>query len=236
MLLQITDEGGFAPIEFIINQLPRFTLYADGTLLSPGVIPAIFPGPILSPLQETLLDGDDLEDVMTLIEAIGLPTIDEVIDSSLNTRVADASTTIARYFDADGGEHVYGVYALGLAFDEPQPDATLNLGALVDLLDGFAAREGDVFEPDRLQLWLNETPFVDPQLSETLPWPLAVTPDDFELDATFNRGCYVLAGEAAAAAIDAFNGGNQATLWEYEGSELQILARPLLPGEAGCIP
>ena len=236
LILQVTDEGGFAPIEFILNRLPRFSLYADGTLLSPGVSIAIFPGPILGPVQQVTLTQDQMEDVMTLIDAIGLPGIDEEIDTSLNNRVADATTTIATYFD-DAGEHTYGVYALGLALDEPQPDAALNLGALVNLLDSYVAEgnDGGLYEPDRIQMFLNETPFVDPDFSETLPWPLEITPDDFEVVADFNRRCQVLDGDAAAVAIAAFAAGNQTTIWEYEGAEFQLIARPLLPGEPGCL-
>ncbi len=237
LILQITEEGGFAPIEFILNRLPRFSLYEDGTLLAPGVSIAIFPGPILGPVQQVTLTEDELEDVMTLVEAIGLPTIDEEIDTSLNNRVADATTTIATYFD-DAGEHTYGVYALGLVLDEPQPDAALNLGALVNLLDSYVAagNAAGLYEPDRIQMFLNETPIVDPDLSETLPWPLEITPDDFVLAPDFGRRCQVLAGDAAAEAIAAFATGNQTTIWEYEGGEFQLIARPLLPGEPGCIP
>ena len=235
LILQFTDEGGFVPIEFLLNRMPRFSLYADGTLLSPGVSIAIFPGPILSPVQSVQISEGDLDDMITLIEAIGLPTIDEEIDDTLTNRVADA--TIATYFDTDGGAHTYGACALGLISDQPAADATLNLGSLMNLLDGFIAEGigGGFYKPDRFQLHLNETPFVDPDLSETMPWPLDIVPDDFGQEGRFNRPCAVLTGGAATAALTALAEGNQATIWDLAGTELQILARPLLPGEPGCI-
>lgn len=237
LVLQITDEGGFAPIELIVNRLPRFSVYADGTLLAPAPVPAIYPGPILMPLQSVPLSAADLVALMEAVEAVGLPGIDQEIDDTLNGLVADATTTIATFIDADGAEHVYGAYALGLIGDEPPPERTQKLGGLVELLDGFLVNPGSVvFEPDRIQVWINETPDVDPDFSQTLAWPLDITPADFEPEGDFQLGCHVLAGDAAQAAITAFNAANQATVWDYEGTEYQLIVRILLPGEAGCIP
>jgi hypothetical protein len=237
LVLQITDEGGFAPIELIVNRLPRFSVYADGTLLSPAPVPAIYPGPILMPLQSVPLSDADLVSLMEAIEAVGLPSIDREIDDRLTSRVADATTVIATYVDADGAEHVYGAYALGLVDDEPVPDPTMKLQELIELLDGFLANPGGaVFEPDRIQLWINDNPSVDPDFTQTLTWPLDITPADFEPEGDFQLGCHVLAGEAAQEAIGAFNAANQATVWDYEGTEYQLIARVLLPGEPGCIP
>jgi len=237
LVLQITDEGGFAPIELIVNRLPRLSVYADGTLLAPGPVPEIYPGPILMPLQSVLLSDADLVSLMKAIEAVGLPGIDRVIDDTLTSRVADATTTIATYFDADGAEHAYGAYALGLMDDEPPSEATTKLGALVELLGGFLASPGgSSFEADRIQVWINENPDVDPEFTQTLAWPLDIVPGDFEPEGDFRLGCHVLAGDAAEEAIAAFNAANQATLWDYEGIEYQLIVRVLLPGEPGCIP
>jgi hypothetical protein len=237
LVLQITDEGGFAPIELIVNRLPRFSVYADGTMLVPGPVPAIYPGPILMPLQSVPLSDADLVSLMEAIEAVGLPSIGREIDDTLASRVADATTTIASYFDADGAEHVYGAYALGLVDDEPPRDSTTKLGALVELLDDFVANPGGGgFEADPIQLWINENPSVDPDFTQTLTWPLDIVPGDFEPEGDFGLGCHVLAGDAAQEAIAAFNAANQATVWDYEGTEYQLITRVLLPGEPGCIP
>jgi hypothetical protein len=237
LVLQITDEGGFAPIELIVNRLPRFSVYADGTLLAPAPVPAIYPGPMLLPLQSVPLSDADLVALMEAIEAFGLPGIDRDIDDILNGLVADATTTIATFIDGDGAEHVYGAYALGLIGDEPPPERTQKLGELVELLDGFLANPGGVaFEPDRIQVWINETPDVDPDFSQTVTWPLDITPADFEPEGDFQLGCHVLAGDPAQAAIAAFNAANQATVWDFEGTEYQLIVRILLPSEPGCIP
>lgn len=237
LVLQIADEGGYAPVELIVNRLPGFSVYADGTLLAPAPVPAIYPGPIVMPLQSISLSKENLAALIEKIREMGLPSIDREIDNSLADLVADATTVTATFLDADGSEHIYGAYALFLASDEPVPDTTRLLGELVELLDSFLAAPGPrVFEPNRIQLWVNDAPSVDPEVTETVSWPLAITPDDFEPEGDFNFGCHVLAGEAAQAAISAFSAANQATLWDYQGTELQLIVRILLPDEPGCIP
>jgi hypothetical protein len=238
LILQVTDEGGFVPVEFLLTRMARHSLYADGTLLAPAAIAEIFPGPLVQPVQSIVLGDDDLRDVRILIDAIGLPGIDREIDDELTNTVADATTTVATYFDEDGGAHSYGVYALGLDTGVPMPDASANLGLLVELLDAFVAGGADAarYQPDRIQLWLQEGTIYDPEFVETQPWGLEITPEGFEVEPTFNRPCHVLDGDAAQTAIETFEAANQATVWDYEGTVYSLAARPLLPGETGCIP
>lgn len=237
LVLQITEQGGYAPVELIVNRLPRFSVYADGTLLAPAPVPAVYPGPIVMPLQSISLSEENLFALSEKIEEMGLPAIDREIDDSLADLVADATTVIATFVDGNGSEHIYGAYALFLDADEPVSDTTRHLGELFKLLDSFLASPGSqLFEPDRIQLWVNDAPDVDPDFKHTLPWPLAVTPEDFEPEGEFDFGCHVLAGDAAQAAISALNAASNATLWDYEGTELQLIVRILLPDEPGCIP
>ncbi len=237
-VLVIEDEGGFAPVEFLLNRLPGYVLYGDGTLLSPAPTPAIFPGPILAPVQSVQLTASDLADLARLVDAIGLPDMERVIDDSLSRQVADATTTIVTYVDPDGMEHVYGVYALGLVTDGPTDTRSEALTQLLQRLDKAATSAEDVllYEPAGIQLWLQE-PIIGADVpSETLPWPLSITPDDFEPEGEFAAPCHVLIGEAAATALQAFESANSVTVWDYQGEQYRLVARPLLPGEPGCIP
>ncbi len=234
LVLRITDEGGFAPIEFLVNRMPRYSLYADGTLLYEGPQPAVFPGPMLPSVLSVRLSEDKMDDVMVLVEAIGLPSIDNVIDTTNANRVADASTTVVTYRDAGGVDHVYGVYALGLV--EGATDEMLNLGSLIGLLDGYTGgggAVGETFIPDRLQVFLGEGPMFEPEFTETLPWPLDVTPGGFADEGLLLR-CTVVEGPGAAEAYDVFSTATRGVVWDFEGTEHVLLARPLLPDEAGC--
>lgn len=240
VLLQVGYEGGFAPIEFVVNRIPAFTLFTDGTLLLEGPVAAIFPGPALPNIQQTRLDEQTLADIIELIDIIGLPNMTEVRNNDAANFVADATDTVVRYFDGNG-THLFSVYALGIGEgpggqNNPVPDEVLNLGVLIDTLSraGFAVPT-EPYVPTALQLVLlsDDQVFVDAEFANTIDWPfgdLAIA--DFESNGFLS--CTTLEGDAVAAALEALGGANGTTLYALDGAEHRILARPLLPGEAPC--
>lgn len=240
VLLQVTYEGGFAPIEFVVNRVPAITLFADGTILSEGPQPAIFPGPALPNIQRTVVDAQTMADVMELVRIIGLPEMTEVRNTDAANFVADATDTVVRYFD-DSGEHLFSVYALGIGAgpgdsNQQVPDEVLNLGLLVDLLNNAAFNgPSQPYEPQAIQLVLldENQGFVDPDFATTIEWPFGdLTIDDFTSNGFI--GCATLEGDAVGGAVEALAGADASTSYELDGTAHRILARPLLPGERPC--
>ena len=80
-ILEVRFEGGFAPVEFLFSQTPRFTLFGDGRLVFEGPTAAIFPGPLLPNLQVVDIGVEGLSDVLSAVAASGLPDVTEVINS-----------------------------------------------------------------------------------------------------------------------------------------------------------
>ncbi|HEY5650392.1 MAG TPA: hypothetical protein VIW46_03010, partial [Acidimicrobiia bacterium] len=110
VILEISDEGGFVPVEFNLTRVPRFTVFSDGSVVTPTDVQFTFPGPSLVPLEERSLDETTIADLLAFVDDLGLADIDSV-DLSDAHNVADASTTVLRYFDA-AGEHTISIYAL----------------------------------------------------------------------------------------------------------------------------
>lgn len=230
--LQVTEEGGFAPIEFLLNRPPTYTAYEDGGLFSPAPTAAIFPGPMLPAFQFVNIGDEGVAEILALVDEMGLPEIEMEVNSEATARVADATTTVVTFRD-ESGDHVYGVYALGLTdeFSTPRDEALMDL---LELLGRLIA-EGDdpqIHEPDTLVINVREAEF-EPEIQDTRPWPLSVAPDELDGDIV-GFSCAVLEDEDAAEALAAFSEATQVTLWDYQGTEYQILSRPLLPGEVGC--
>jgi hypothetical protein len=113
-LLQIRYEGGFAPADFALTQGPTYTLTRDGILISPAAVPAIFPGPLVTPYMSSQVTPGELDQLQDMIEAIGLPEMVDEYDNDAIDFVADAHTTVVTYWDSEGA-HAYSVYALGIA-------------------------------------------------------------------------------------------------------------------------
>lgn len=233
VILAVTDEGGFAPVELILSRHPRFVLQQDGRLYSPGVLPAIYPGSLLTPIFVGTVDEATLAEIMRLVDAAGLPEIDRVEDTTASNQVADATTTVITYFDG-ASEHTLSVYALGIASDESQ---TARAAAdLVRALDAAAAALTDVteYQPTRVEIRTGDRMALpDAEFRNTKPWPLAIAPAELP-ETAHGWKCVVVEGLPATDLLDVFADANSATVWEYEGAEHALLARGLTPVEPGC--
>ena len=234
VVLTISEEGGFAPVEMILGRHPRYVLQADGRLYAPGAVPAIYPGPMLTPIFVGTVDDDAMQEIFRLIEDAGLPEIDGRLEADEATNnVADATTTVITYFDGET-DHTLAVYALGFARDmSDQAEAAANLVDAVDQANGTLA-DATEYRPTKVEIRTGEhMSLPDPKFRSTQPWPLAVAPDDMPAG-EYGWRCVVVEGPPATDLLDVFGAANQATVWEHEGVEYPLIARGLFPGEAGC--
>ena len=230
-MLEIMDEGGFVPIEYMLGNIPRYALFSDGFLFYQGGSNAIYPGPLLPNVLGVQLGGTDVADVQAAIEAMGLPEIAEEINDDANSSVADAGTLTATYYD-DAGSHRYGVYAYGIGgFNDPRVE---DLGNLVLLLDQIVAESpGEPEDASRVQVYVGEAQYIDPQLGTVEPWafdfdPAALTPEPF------GYTCIVLEEPQGTDAWFTFSETNQQTFWEKDGITYQLIPKPLFYDQQGC--
>ncbi len=233
VILTITDVGGFAPVEMLLSRHPRYVLQADGRLYSPGAVMAIYPGPMLTPVFVGTVDDATLQNILDLVRATGLPDADRLEDTTATSHVADATTTVITYFDGTA-EHVLAVYALGIAME--QSNLAQAASELVDAVDRAAANLTDAreYKPSKVEIWTGDNlAMADPEFRSTRPWPLAVAPSEIP-ESNYGWRCVVVEGPPATDLLEIFGAANQATVWEYEGTEYPLIARGLLPGEAGC--
>ncbi len=230
-LIQITSEGGFVPVEVALGTGPRYTLLDDGTLIHQGVSAAIFPSPIFQPAMVVQLDADQMGDIRSLIETMGLADLDDEVDNSQNQFVADASTEVIKYWD-ESGAHRLAVYALGI---EQNPSERNQ--AFLDLIDYIdrAATSSESVEPyDNQQLRVVAGPgFVDPEFQDVRDWPFGE--EDFSTWSEFPNGwfCKVMGN------TDVFDDASTATQWRHPdpsvaAEPLTLLVRPVYPGETPC--
>lgn len=235
VVLQVRSEGGFAPVEFILGQGPRYTLMGDGTLISEGPVIAIYPGPLLPNYQMTMLDDGQLRLILDLVADMGLADMDDELDDTHTRTVADATTEVITYWD-ELGTHSYSVYALGLVDDTTSVrPATKAFQDLLSLL-GEMASTGDSapYRGERVQI-VAGAGFADPDFPDVRDWPLRET--DFGRWHALPNGwlCRSLGSEA----LDLFTDASRSTQWlnpdpSLDASALTLLVRPLHPGEEPC--
>lgn len=232
VLLTLTSEGGFAPVEFNLDRMPRYVLLADGTLIYQGPVPAIFPGPLVPNVQVTELGPVQMDEILQLVEEMGLPEIDELIDDSNADMVADATTEFITYFD-ENGSHRLGIYALGITEGTGSTERILA-NELVQVLDeATATGESRPYQAERLQVAAGPALEFDEVDGGVETWPLDIGFADMP-EWAMGWHCVEVEGERVASLLEVFSGASQATRWDTGDEELTIKARPLLPGETAC--
>jgi hypothetical protein len=232
VILTIRDEGGFAPVEMLFGRHPRLVLLADGRVYTPGPVPAIYPGPMLTPILVGTLDQATISQILDLVADAGLTGIDRQEDTSATSHVADATTTVITYFDGVQ-ERMLSVYALGIAREAS--DLARRAEALVSALDrAVGGVDTELYRPSAIEVRTGDRlGLPDPDFRTTRPWPLPMDPDELPATAHGWR-CVVIGGAIAGELLEEFSMANQATVWEHAGTEHALIARSLMPGEPGC--
>lgn len=233
-LLQVRSEGGFAPIEMVLGRGPTYTLLADGRLIHSGPVIAIYPGPLLPNYLVIQINDDQMNTVLELIDEIGLPDMVEERDEENGENVADATTEVVTYWDAEGAYHRYYVYALGIDPNPPNP-STKAFSELLVVLDQLAASgEAVAYEAERAQV-IAGAGFADPDFLDIRDWPLEDT-DFSDWETLPNQWTCKAYGPDI---LDTFSDASQNTQWTHpdpmmDAPPFTLLVRPLHPGEPDC--
>lgn len=231
-VIQITSEGGFAPVEMILGRGPIYTLLADGRLIYEGPTIAIFPGPLVPNYQVTRIDDQQMQLVLDLVEEMGLPEMERGLDDTAASFVADATTEVITYWDEAGERHVYAVYALGIDLDESPAPATESFAELFELMGGLVSGEAEPYQADRVRIVAGPG-FVNDEFEDVRDWPLEGE-SIAEWDAFPNDWKCKVFGPAI---LEQFSDATQATVWESDDladSPIKLVVRPLHPGEPDC--
>jgi len=246
VLVRVSFEGGFTPIEWTYTNFPTFSLYGDGTLVLPGAQIELYPGPALPAISSRQVEEPG-------IQAILAEALDAIADVPANLDdlgfmgIADAPTTVISV-TADGVSRTIRAYALSELTERPDgmPEeeyrARLRLQQLVTKLGtleawlpaGSLGHEAG-YEASAARLFVGPYRRVDDLPQESIPWPLEGDLAVFgDVANGSNMRCGVVQGESWAAVHEAASRANELTPWTDAGDRFSILFRPLLPDEAGC--
>lgn len=247
LVLQVGNEGGFIAPSFTLTQIPQFSLFGDGSILTPGVEPAIYPGSALPSIQRQVVAEAGIQAILQAAIDAGLK--DGIDHTDLGgTGMADASTTVFT-FVADGVTHTVKVYALGGLSARPDgmsqaefnarkalQDFLGSLGTLQTWLPAGSVGASQPFDATGSRLLVSDYQ-PDAQLKEPAKaWPLGTPLASFG-DSTSIMGtrCGVVSGQDwTATLLPLVSNANQLTPWTSGGQRYAISFRPLLPNETGC--
>lgn len=232
VVLRVSYRGGLLPRESL-PELPYWSLYGDGRVITRGPEPTIYPGQALPNLQVGTVTRETIDRIVAAAREAG---IDGVKRDYGDPPVADGSTTVFRLRTEDGVVET-AVYALS---ESDRGNAAR--AKLYDFHRRLTAGEPDVgfggisddepYEPSAVAVFAR--PYRDDQ-TDVRPGTAAWTGADPATGESTRAGqCLLVTGAALAEAMPAFRKANTLTRWRTDGATWSFRLRPLLPDERTC--
>ncbi len=166
VVLRLSNEGGFVPIDYHLTQFPAFTLYGDGRIVLPGAQIELYPGPALPAVSQRTVTEEGIQTILQAALDAGLGSGDLDLSDFGNTIIADASTTVFT-LAARGQTSRVSVYALFELPDQPSgmsdeefearqslSDLAERLTALEQWLPEGSIAPEETFEPAGYRLFV----------------------------------------------------------------------------------
>jgi hypothetical protein len=234
--ITVLQGGGFVPVEVSFANQPTVAIYADGTVLQPGAVAAIYPGPALAPLQRSLLPDGAVDDLVQAIRDAN------VLGAEFGQpNVADApGTTVS--LTVDGKTEQASAYALGFDDDpqltEDQRSRRAALSALVEqLTNPEGATPAGTYQPTALAVLARpvDPAAGDPEVQPNeLDWPLAdLATHDTE---TYGGACFGVTGADTDKVLPLLDDATAITKWNSGGKQWNLVFKAMLPGATPCAP
>ena len=231
VVLRFGYVGGFVPQGFAFTNAPSLLVTGDGRVIRGGVVPAIYPGPLLPALNERSITEAGIQRLLDLAETAHL--LQTPPDYSAETMVADAADTQV-IINAKGQQFLHQAAALG--FDTPEKtEARQALAKFVELISDLATVVGaENLGPEiplapesyRLQARVvTEQELTGFDIEPTrVPWPT-----DAGVSLADAAQCAMVPADAVGALLTE---ANQLTYFTEGDAIYQVSAIALLPGDA----
>ena len=245
LLLRVTSEGGFISPSANLASVPTVSVYADGRILMPGAVDAVYPGPLLPPVAIKNVGPAGAAAIVAAIRAAGLDKdgagggIGNPDAATTVFAVSVDGTTITSRFHLGGGPGGPGLPGAG----SPDPTVTAAGDLLNRLLDqtetwGAGSPVISTLTPTAYLIFVAPgAPVGDLQTSQpAVAWPLATPLDKFGAAAVPDRGVAGLRqgavfGADAATLGPVLAAANALTAFSSGGNLYTLSVRPLLPDE-----
>jgi hypothetical protein len=246
LLLRITSEGGFIGPAANLASIPSVSVYSDGRILTPGAVDAVYPGPLLLPVEIKNVGPAGAEAIVAAIRAAGLDkpsSTDGGGNPDTGTTVFAVNvdgTTVTTRMGLGGGPGGPGRPGVG---GSPDPRAGVVAELLTRLQDqgeswGAPSPVRSILVPTAYRLYVAPgAPAGDGSSgAPVVAWPLATPLDQFGVPAVPDRGIAGLRqgavfGADAAALGPVLARANALTAFSSGGKVYTLYVRPLLPDE-----
>lgn len=233
LVLRISYQGGFVPMGYAFRQLPTLLVSGDGRAFVAAPQTAIYPGPLVSPMNVRTVDETGVQTLLGLARTEGLLASPPDYSLPPGIGIADAPDTVVE-LHANGSVYRHAANALGM--DGTSTPARDALRRFVEKVSGLESAVGATHvgpeQPFTAAAYRFMAEPVDPAgyTTEPLPtvvdWPVAtgvVLADSTE--------CAVAPADAVG---ELFLGANELTFFREGEFTYQLWVAQVLPGDPGC--
>jgi hypothetical protein len=247
LILRATLEGGFIAPSAVRTRLPIVSVYADGRIMSQGLTPAIYPGPLVPSIVLRSVGSTGAAGILKAAADAGLTGADGSYGpapapdaaATVITVIHDGKQTVSRFSSLQPSQVQPGS---GVT-DERVLTATGQLLARLMSNDSFGGTAGPdgTYTPLGFQLFV--TPgapeLSDPNLARPpVSWPLATPLASFgKVDTLGTNGARVgvVVGPDATTIGPILASATQITPFLSGGTQWTIVVKPLLPDEVAAL-
>jgi hypothetical protein len=239
VVLRVTTGGGFVTQQTSLRTMPSFTLYGDGTVITPGAIRMIYPGPAILPLVRSRLSERQVQAVLRRARQAGLLAPGAIAYGMPG--VSDMATTTL-VLNAAGRSVRRSAYALGMT--APGGRVTAKQARARRVLASFIARlphgaAGARYTPHAIALYVQPASGPAQPGAHRIAWPL-----ESNLATAGKHGasglsyrCITVRGRDVETLLATLGRANELSRWvprAGSSARFSIVARPLLPDERHC--
>lgn len=244
-VLRLGYEGGFMTADAVFAQSPSLVISGDGFVLTPGAVPAIYPGPMVMPYFQRTIDETGIQAVLAAANDAGLLASPPDYSLPNGIGIADAPDTVL-VVQANGSTFEHRAYAL----DITAGDGTASTPAR-DALATFITKVGDLpalagaqhlgaeqpYEPAAYRL--RATPVEPPAPVDTTGASVPTEPQPTVTPWPAGTGVVlaqasncVVADSAKVGAV--LSAANQLSWFSEGGVTYQLAVATVFPGDKGC--
>jgi hypothetical protein len=241
VVLRVSSGGGFVAPQTSLRALPSFTLYGDDTVIVPGAVIQIYPGPAIYPLVRSKLTEHQVQALLQRAGQLGLLARGAIDYGDMGAvGVSDAPTTTL-VVNAAGMHVERQAYALGVAtrgrLSARQIGARRALARFIAKLP--EGPSGAQYTPHAIAVYVG--PFRGQAQPGAAPivWPLQsnLATAGKRVSSGLGYRCISVRGEAARTLLATLRKANEQSQWTARSttnSTYQVIARPLLPDQRDC--
>jgi hypothetical protein len=241
VVVRVSTGGGFVPVQVNLRALPSFTLYGDGSVIVPGPVIQIYPGPAIYPLVRSRLSERQVQALLRRAQAAGLLARAPIGYGDMGAVGVSDMPTTTLIVNARGRHVERSAYALGATRSGRLSPAQVTARRA---LAGFIAQlpqglKGTFYAPHAIAVYAGPYQGQGQSGARRVRWPLAsdLATAGRRPSNGFAYRCITVRGKAVATLLATLRKANEQSRWIARAGvarSYQVIAVPLLPDQRDC--